>query len=103
MGSHYYIAKSGRGLGADATAKILTAKFQKRPIREKFNPQKFLAIQYFLVQSRANGSLYDCLARWYCTEVCWCASLVDVACLKVLGHALRMRTKYITSCTRPLV
>ena len=35
MGSHY-IARSGRGLGVDTTTKILTAKIQKRPIRENF-------------------------------------------------------------------
>ena len=28
------LARSGRGLGADATVKILTAKIQKWPIRE---------------------------------------------------------------------
>ena len=35
------LARSGWGLGADATVKILTAKIQKRPIRENFNPRKF--------------------------------------------------------------
>ena len=43
---HTVLAKSGRGLGVDATAKILSAKIQKWPIRENVNPQKFLAIQY---------------------------------------------------------
>ena len=31
-----YIASSGRGLGADATVKVLTAKIQKRPIHKNF-------------------------------------------------------------------
>ena len=33
---HTVLAKSGQGLGADATAKILSVKIQKRPIRENF-------------------------------------------------------------------
>ena len=32
------LARSRRGLGADVTAKILTAKIQKWPICESFNP-----------------------------------------------------------------
>ena len=43
MGS-YYIARSRRGLGADAAAKIITVKIQK-PIRENFNLRKFPAIR----------------------------------------------------------
>ena len=43
------LVRSGQGLGADATVKVLTVKIQKRPIRENFNPRKFPAIRYVTI------------------------------------------------------
>ena len=53
------LVRSGRVQGADTTAKILTAKIQKRPIRENFQQYSSSYVHYMLSGTEVKGQLWQ--------------------------------------------